>query len=86
MAEPTITPLGYAMGAEVTGLDLRRPIDDLTRRRLYEAWLKHVVLVFPGQALTPQQHIAFSAISARSTTTPARRRRRCWRMSRRSWW
>ncbi|GGC69451.1 taurine dioxygenase [Siccirubricoccus deserti] len=61
MAEPTITPLGYAMGAEVTGLDLRRPIDDLTRRRLYEAWLKHVVLVFPGQALTPQQHIAFSA-------------------------
>jgi taurine dioxygenase len=61
MAEPIITPLGYALGAEVTGLDLRRPIDDLTRRRLYDAWLKHVVLVFPGQELTPQQHIAFSA-------------------------
>jgi taurine dioxygenase len=62
MPEPAITPLGYAMGAEVTGLDLRRPLDDLTRRRLYDAWLRHVVLVFPGnEGLTPEQHIAFSA-------------------------
>ncbi|RYI78185.1 MAG: hypothetical protein EON47_24660, partial [Acetobacteraceae bacterium] len=61
MPELTITPLGYAMGAEVTGLDLRRPLDDLTRRRIYDAWLKHVVLVFPGQPLSPEQHITFSA-------------------------
>jgi taurine dioxygenase len=61
MAAPTITPLGYAMGAEVTGLDLRQPLDAATRRALYEAWLRHVVLVFPDQNLTPEQHIAFSA-------------------------
>lgn len=61
MPDLAITPLGYAMGAEVTGLDLTRPLDDLTRRRVYDAWLKHVVLVFPGNAhLTPGQHIAFS--------------------------
>lgn len=60
MAAPTITPLGYAMGAEVTGLDLREPLDAATRRTLYDAWLRHVVLVFPGQHLTPEQHIAFS--------------------------
>lgn len=61
MPEMTITPLGHAMGAEVTGLDLTRPLDDLTRRRVYDAWLRHVVLVFPGnEALTPEQHIAFS--------------------------
>ncbi len=61
MPDLAITPLGYAMGAEVTGLDLTRPLDDLTRRRVYDAWLKHVVLVFPGNAhLTPEQHIAFS--------------------------
>ncbi len=61
MPELTITPLGHAMGAEVTGLDLTRPLDDLTRRRLNDAWLRHVVLVFPGNAhLTPGQHIAFS--------------------------
>jgi taurine dioxygenase len=60
MAEPTITPLGYAMGAEVTGIDLTRPMDDLTRRRVYDAWLRHVVLVFPGTPLAPEQLIAFS--------------------------
>jgi taurine dioxygenase len=61
MPDLSITPLGHAMGAEVTGLDLTRPMDDLTRRRLNEAWLRHVVLVFPGNAhLTPAQHIAFS--------------------------
>ncbi len=60
MAELTITPLGYAMGAEVTGIDLTRPMDDLTRRRVYDAWLRHVVLVFPGTPLAPEQLIAFS--------------------------
>jgi taurine dioxygenase len=60
-AAPVIRPLGYAMGAEVTGLDLREALDRDTRRALYEAWLRHVVLVFPGQDLTPEQHIAFSA-------------------------
>jgi taurine dioxygenase len=61
MAELIIRPLGHALGAEVTGLDLAGPLDDLTRRKLYDAWLKHVVLVFPNQPLTPQQHVAFSA-------------------------
>ncbi len=61
MAGLTVTPLGYAMGAEVTGLDLRQPLDDVTRGALNAAWLRHVVLVFPDQSLTPAQHVAFSA-------------------------
>jgi taurine dioxygenase len=57
----TLTPLGYAMGAEVTGLDLAKPLDEATGKALYQAWLKHIVLVFKGaEALTPEQHIAFS--------------------------
>jgi taurine dioxygenase len=56
----TIRPLGFALGAEVTGIDLARPIDDSQRRELAAAWLKHMVLVFPGQDLTPAQQIAFS--------------------------
>jgi taurine dioxygenase len=56
----TIRPLGFALGAEITGIDLARPIDDLQRRELAAAWLKHMVLVFPGQDLTPAQQIAFS--------------------------
>ncbi len=57
----TVTPLGYALGAEVTGLDLAQPMDEGTRAALNEAWLKHLVLVFPNQPLTPEQLMAVSA-------------------------
>ncbi len=57
----SITPLGYAAGAEVTGVDFTQPLDNSTRDTLYSAWLKHIVLVFKGaEHLTPEQHIAFS--------------------------
>jgi taurine dioxygenase len=60
MSRLTVKQLGYALGAEVTGLDLRQPLDDLARREILEAWRKHLVLVFPGQDLSPAEHIAFS--------------------------
>jgi taurine dioxygenase len=60
MARITVTPLGFALGAEVTGLDLREPLDDLSRQELLNAWHKHLVLVFPGQDLDAGQQIAFS--------------------------
>jgi len=60
MARFKVEQLGYALGAKVFGLDLRAPIDDLTRRELLEAWHRHLVLVFPGQDLSAAQQIAFS--------------------------
>ena len=60
MARLTLTPLGFAAGAQVTGLDLRAPLDDLTRKQILDAWHKHLVLVFPGQDLDSQQQIAFT--------------------------
>ena len=56
----TINPLGFAAGAEVTGLDLRQPLDDLARQQILDAWHKHLVLVFPGQTLDAEQQIAFT--------------------------
>ena len=55
-----IVPLGFAAGAEVRGVDLRQPLSDADQRRINEAWLEHIVLVFPKQELTPEQQIAFS--------------------------
>jgi taurine dioxygenase len=55
-----IRPLTHAIGAEVTGLDLGRPLDRDQWSQVYEAWLKHIVLVFPGQQLSPEQLIAFA--------------------------
>src|SRR5690242_9751678 len=44
------------IGAIVTGIDLGHPIDDATRKELYDAVVENVVLVIRGQAhLTPAQ-------------------------------
>ncbi len=60
MTTLSIQPLGYALGAEVLGIDARRPLPAPILRTIYEAWLKHHLLVFPGQDLSPQEHIEFS--------------------------
>ncbi len=55
-----VEPLGYALGAAITGLDLSRDLDAADLAAVRAAWLKHLVLVFPGQNLTPEQHMRFS--------------------------
>jgi len=54
-----VRPISYAIGAEITGVDLAKPLDDAQWAEIYAAWLKHILLVFPGQKLTPEQQIAF---------------------------
>jgi taurine dioxygenase len=51
--------LSSALGAEVRGVDLSRPIDDQTWSEVHRAFLDHLVLFFPDQTLTPEQQIAF---------------------------
>ena len=60
MSTITVTPLGFAAGAQVTGIDLRAPLSELQQRQINKAWLEHIVLIFPGQELTPEQQIAFT--------------------------
>jgi taurine dioxygenase len=47
-------PLTEHIGAEIRGLDLRQRPDDETIRQIYQAWLDHLVLVFPEQDLTQE--------------------------------
>jgi taurine dioxygenase len=56
-----VTPLGYAAGGSVNGLDLRVPMTDSEVEAVTAAWHKHLVLVFPDQDLTPPQLIAFTS-------------------------
>lgn len=59
--ELNITRLAGVLGASVAGLDLAQPVPDETMRLLRQAFLDHLVLVFPDQShLTPEQHVAFA--------------------------
>lgn len=47
--------IGQALGAQVTGLDLTRPLDRDTHQALHRGLLEHQVLFFREQLLTPAQ-------------------------------
>ena len=53
-----VTRLAEHIGAEVTGIDLREPIDEETQRRLNEAVVENVALVIRDQDFTPGQYLA----------------------------
>lgn len=55
-----LKPLSGALGAEVSGVDLARDLDDETFTELREALAGYGVLVFRDQELSPEQHIAFA--------------------------
>lgn len=54
-----IEPLSPIVGAEVSGVDLSTPIDDITLNKIREALALHLVLFFRDQKLTSAQHKAF---------------------------
>lgn len=51
-----ITRIKDHIGAEVTGVDLTKPIDEATRQRLYDAAVDNVALVIRDQKFTPTQY------------------------------
>lgn len=54
-----IKPSEATLGATVTGVDLAS-LDDATFAAIESAWHRYAVLVFPGQALSDDDHIAFT--------------------------
>jgi len=50
-----ITKIKDRIGAEVTGIDLRKPIDEETRQRLYDAAVENVALVIRDQHFEPAE-------------------------------
>lgn len=58
-----IEPASDAVGAHVSGVDLRT-IDDSATAALRAAWTEHGVLFFRDQELTPDDHVAFAELFA----------------------
>lgn len=57
---PTVTPYDAALGAEISDIDLSQPLSEAQFAVVEAAFLKHHVLVFRGQPLTDEQHLAFA--------------------------
>ncbi len=55
-----IVPLSPTVGAEIGGINLALPLDGATYDELHRALLKHKVIFFRDQDITPDQHIAFA--------------------------
>src|SRR5438552_3330766 len=52
-----VAPLSNALGAEVTGIDLRLPLDAGDAKALRDAFDEHIVLCVRGQVLSEEDQI-----------------------------
>jgi taurine dioxygenase len=66
----TITPISGAIGAEISGVDLARSVDDESMATIREAWLAHKVVFFRNQHLTDDQFLAFARRVGEPTEYP----------------
>ncbi|CDF84067.1 taurine dioxygenase [Pseudomonas knackmussii B13] len=60
MTTLTIEPISPALGAVVSGIDLRQPLDDAQQQAIERALLQHQVLFFRNQPLNPAQQANFA--------------------------
>jgi taurine dioxygenase len=56
----TVIPTGAALGADIAGVDLARPMDEDTFRTVEAAWHQQLVLRFRGQRLDDPALLAFA--------------------------
>jgi len=52
-----VTPLSKALGAEITDLDLRKPLDDATVKAIRDAFDRHIFVVFREQELSEDDQL-----------------------------
>lgn len=55
----TVTPVTPIIGAEITGIDLREPSPPHLVAELRQLLARHKVLLFRGQSIDAEQHLAF---------------------------
>ena len=53
----TVVPLSPALGAEIKGVDLRKPLDEATIKAINDAFDRHIVVVFRDQALSEDEQL-----------------------------
>ena len=56
----SVRPLSYALGAEIAGVDLAKPLSNSEFDQIHRTFLERGILLFRDQKITREQHIAFS--------------------------
>jgi len=70
-------PLSPAIGVEIKGVDLSRPLDAATGAAIRRAWAEHSVILLRGQELTPDDQFRFAGLfgeTARRSRPPVEKR------------
>ena len=57
-----IRPLDTALGAEISGIDLEKPLTKTALTQIRRAFLEHLVIFFRDQHLSPSHLLAFSRL------------------------
>ena len=65
-----VEKLGANIGAEISGVDLARPLARAEVKAIKDAFVEHEVIVFRGQNLTQDQYIDFTAQLGELTIHP----------------
>ncbi len=56
----SVRQLHPSLGAEIRGVDMGAPMDKETFQAVHDAWMEHLVVVFPDQKISDEQHVAFT--------------------------
>ena len=55
-----VTPLSPALGAEISGVDLKKPLRPSEVAAIQQAWNEHLVLVFRNRDITQDEQLRFA--------------------------
>ena len=55
----SVSPIAGALGTEISGVDISRPIDGATFAEIRRAWTENLVIFFRGQSLDDDALVAF---------------------------
>ena len=65
-----VAPLTPVIGAEITGIDLSKPLEDEQLAEVRQAFADHLVLVFRDQELSREDHKRFARYFGKLHTHP----------------
>jgi taurine dioxygenase len=67
----SVTPLSPIIGAEISGVDLSKPLGNQTFQEIHDALVTHQVIFFRDQEMTLEQHKAFARLFGKLHVHPA---------------